>query len=261
MSIATFTLNGIPVESLGVAVLASTSGWLDLSKRIYPTAAMPLRQGVQALSYSSMTDPRVWSLQSVVQATGFLDRRAKVNALYAALRGRIEVVSMEDPSKACYGVLTQAPTHFQGIGMVTPDIDVMAEITCHDPLWYDLTPQSVTIAAPNTPYVVPVGSEAMRRAIVTIQGPCTNPVLIMKNNAGVELQRMTFTLTLTSAQYLVIDMDAYTATLSDGTDEADAMGVNDTYMAFDPADNPTIEIDVASGTAIGTLTCYRAFLA
>jgi hypothetical protein len=95
-------------------------------------------------------------------------------------------------------------------------------------------------------------------------GPCTNPVLIYRDQRGVEKQRMTFTYVIASDEYLEIDTELATVTKYDSgvasnglaywTPATTGSASTEKFLTgFDPQDGdpensvwPTIECSVAA---------------
>jgi hypothetical protein len=190
------------------------------------------------------------------------NRRDLVNAFFRAMAGRIEIATIEDPTKVCYGVLTTAPATFIGASPLAV-LPTKADLTflCADPLWYDVTPQAAAIGAANVDVTLPLGnaSARMRRVLVRVSGAVSSPLNItLKNGAGDTLAVMTISVSLTSAEYLEIDCDLFTVTKYSGgvaTDQTAQLGLAQDFFALDPQDAPTLRID--QGTAMAYY--YRAF--
>jgi phage-related protein len=262
MPIATFTLNGVPIEDYGLTVIAM-QGWITIPERQFKTVELALRDGSRALSEASMTEPRVITLGTRLESSSLLDRRTKLNTLLRELRGKLEIASVEDPTKVCYGFIRAMPvTQFGSRPLAIVQVNPDVELVCHDPLWYDKEPVEVAIPAVNTPVVLPTGlaSARMRRLLIRANGAFTTPLtLILKHNGG-EIARMAIATATTSSEYLEIDCDAYTITKYSagvGTDVTSTLDVTHDFFALDPLDGLTLQMD--KGTA--DVEFHRAYAA
>lgn len=261
MPIATYTLNGVPVEDYGLVVIR-TDGALSLPRREYSLVQLPLRDGSKALSEASMSDPRVIALGLRIEPTTLADRRTKLNTLLRDLRGQIEVATVEDATKVCYGLIQEGPvSHFGGRPFAILPVQCDLSVLCPDPLWYDATPVSVSINAVDTPVALPmgVGSARTRKLRIRLNGSFTSPITVILKANGAELARMTIASSTTSSEYIEIDCDAFTITKYSsgvGTDVLSTLTVTHDFFALDPSDGLTLEIN--KGTAVAYLT--RAYL-
>jgi hypothetical protein len=259
VALATFSINGVPIENYGLYPTPDGSkGWLDIPARKFKTSPLVMRDGLRALSPASMSDARAIGLSLRLVASSFQNRRDALNSLFRALNGKLEIVTVEDPTKVCYGLLVSAPTVFPyaaGAGLATLASRSDVALVCYDPLWYDITPQATAISAVNTPVALTMGnaSARMRRLLIRISGAATSPVtLTLKNAAGDTLQAMTLALALTSAEYVDIDCDAFTITKYSGgvaTDQITALTTTQDFFAVDPYDLPSLQIDKGSAMA------------
>jgi hypothetical protein len=267
VALATFSINGVPIENYGLYPTPDGSkGWLDIPVRTFKTSPLVMRDGLRPLSPASMSGARAIGLSLRLVASSFQNRRDTLNSLFRALNGKLEITTVEDATKVCYGYLVSAQTLFPyaaGAGLATLASRSDVALMCYDPLWYDKTPQVVAINSVNTPTTLPMGnaSARMRRIQVQHNGVFTSPVTaILKNAAGDELQRMALSVAATSAEYVTADCDAFTITKYSGGVATDSLSVLDTtqdFFAIDPQDNPTLQVD--KGTAI--VTYYRAYVA
>lgn len=265
--LSTLTLNGLALEDYGLTV-TDLQGWLTIPKRTFPTLVLPGYQGQRRFSQGSRTEARTLPLAWLSQPASLKAGRDLLNSTILLLSGLLEIATVDDPSKVCYGVLVSADVTTFGVAMLAPGHDVAAQLICDDPLWYDATPQAVTVSAPDTPVVLPMGSAPVRRSIIRINGPLAAGVtLIAKDATGAEFQRMTLTppsgVSVGANDYVDVDSDAYTITYVASGVASDArnwLGTNETFFRFDPLDTPALQYHVASGTAAGVVYLYRAFV-
>ncbi len=258
----TWAINGVPVERYGLYV-SSVSGALDLPARTYQIARPVERDGGVVMSQASSTGERMIKFVWYLQPVSFLDRRNKLAALQQALRGRLEITTVEDPTKVCYGYFTVQPVTPAGRWLVQPEMLLAPTIVCYDPLWYDVTPQTAALPAVNTPVLMPVGTALTRRVTIQIHGAVSSPVTVtMLSLNGTTLATMTLALALTSGEYAEIQCDPDGPSIlkysgGTSTDSISALGATETFFRFDPTDQPMLKID--KGTALVIVTrAYEA---
>lgn len=256
MSIATVTLNGTPVENYGLQ-LSDLTGWLDVAPRDFAPVTAPVRPGQIPLSTGSSMQPRSLGLKFYVQPSSLKDRRDKLSALFAQLSGQLEISTIEDPTKVCYGYLTGAQTSSPFRPLLSPEVYSDVALTCFDPLWYDREPQMYGSPSSGTRVVLPIGSAPIRRLRYIISGAggvATNPVVILRSANGAERQRMTLTVGIGTNDYVVIDCDAYTITkFTAGVPSAalSALASTESFFVIDDAGaSMTLE------TSLGTLDVH-----
>lgn len=257
----TFAINGVPVENYGLRV-TNASGFLDLPARTYSAVQPVQRDGQVAVSQAGYTAPRMMKLQFYVQPSSLNDRRVKLNALRAALRGLLAVTTVEDATKAVYGLLSTGATAAANRWFLAPEVTEEIGIICHDPLWYDTSPQTLSMPATNTDYVIPMGSALLRRMRLVINGSWSGTITAtMKNNGGATVQTMSSTWSAAGGESLEIECDpakphlrSYSSGVS--TDRVSTLGTMETFFVAEPMDAPTLRVDKGTGA---TLYVYRAY--
>lgn len=257
MALTTIAVNGVALEDYGLLPMALerwlappavTYGAVDLVNRI---GAVPTTRGIK---YA----PRELVLGVVTTAATISLSRAQLLAWYSACQGLLEIEVIDSPGKVCYGVFENAADDVTGIKLLSPMLTAVGKITCHDPLWYDRSPVSVSAAAA-TRVAVPVGT-APGIVVITVMGAATNPTVTLRSRTGASLGQMRFTVTLGATEALVIDARAtwpvtkWTAGVL--TDAFATLNVADVLLTVDPNDAPTLE------TSVGTLmvTAWRGDL-
>jgi hypothetical protein len=267
MTINTLTLNSVPIENYGL-YLNGLKDWLTIPKRNLKSVVLAMRDGSRVLSPASSTDARTIAASVTFYPSSLLNRRDLLNAFMRATAGRIEIATVEDPTKVCYGELVGGATSFVGAAAFAV-LPLKTDLTflCADPLWYDQTPQAIGIPTINTDITLPMGnaSARMRRLLVRVFGPVSSPLnLALKDGAGNTLAVNTIatvgalSASLTGAEYMDIDCDAFSITKYSGgvaTDITSLLGTSQDFFALDPQDSPTLAID--GGTAVAYY--YRAF--
>lgn len=244
---ASIYVNGVAIEEYGLAVNTLVE-WASLPKRTYKTVDVPLRDGKRPVSVGSTTEPRAIGLKLYVQPTSFADRRAKLDALFAAMTGELEISTVENTNRVCYGYLEAASVTPAGLAFVDPQVYADCQIVCYDPLWYDKSPQVVSLNAVDTPTALPTGTARTRDIQIVLSNPSSsivNPVLKLKDSRGAEAMRLTLTGTIATGERLVIDCEQHTITRYDTSNAAfDALswlsGVED-FFYYDGNEAYTIE--------------------
>lgn len=258
----TFLINGIAVENIAGTsglLVSDGGGWLDVPVKTYNSQQVLLRDGSVPQSSATYTAPRDFMMTFYLQPSSLGNRRTQLRAIYQALRGRLAISTVEDPTTCVYGYLLQAPVTKTSAWLYAgqPQVTVKVTLRCFDPLWYDINPQILAINAINTPKVLPVGTTLTRRVKIVLFGTVASSpvVLTLASGYGDAIQTNTLSLTLTSAQSLTIDCDAYTIIKSDGTSQISALGSTETFFALDPNDQPMLSI--SEGTAV--VYVWRAY--
>lgn len=264
MAVTTIGINGVPVESYGLLV-TSIDGWLNGPSYQHRTAQVIGRLGARMVTPGIGSDVRTISLEGYLQPSSLADRRTKLDALHRALTGRLSVTTSDNLTRECFAHLTNLGVKPVAGELWTgaPEAMVRVQLTCVDPLWYDVTPQSISAAAVATPVAFDTsGAAPYRRLKIILQGGVTNPTLTLKRATGATLATMRFTGVLTSAEYLEIDCDPDVATIKKwsggtATDAMSWLNAADTFFAVDPLDVPTLEV---SGTGATFIAYYfRAY--
>ncbi|HXE82065.1 MAG TPA: hypothetical protein VN513_01890 [Gemmatimonadales bacterium] len=240
MTIQSVALNGVPIEDLGLG-LSGISAWKDATKRTYQTAALAGGIGQVAISAGSQIDGRQFQLTFAVRPASFADRDAQLAALVARFPGLIEVSTIDAPTHVCYGLLESIPVTSPYKAFVTGDVSAAVAITCADPRYFDRDAQLVNIPA-GTTVALPSSPATTQRLIITVQGATTNPiVLILTDQTGAEVQRMTLTApsgTLGASNWLTIycgkneSQPAKTIIKSDGTDLYSWLGSTEDFFTL-----------------------------
>jgi hypothetical protein len=254
MTLVTVSINGTPVEDLGFFP-TNLVDWLSLPVRTFQTADVMNVDGQVPLSYASRTGTRQLGLGLYAQSPSSLtDRRDKLNELWRAFNGLVEVCCVDDPNKVCYGLLTAGPVRAASApaSLLSGQPQAQADVTvvCHDPLWYARNPAIASVGAVNVPVPLPIGTSSarIRNMTVTLYGAVTpSPTVItLKNASGTELARWTLSQTLTASQYVqfVRSQRGFSVTMYSGgvaTDWIQYLGASESFFDIDPQDLPTIE--------------------
>lgn len=254
MPLTTIAFNGTPVEDLGFSA-AALSGWLDIAERTYDAVDLLGHPGQRVVANTARFQPRAYNLTLYLSPSSLADRRTKLDTLFAAFPGVVALTTIEDSTRQCFGYLRRATTTPASRPFLAgqPQVGVACEFVCYDPLWYDVTPQAMTLSTPGTAYTIPVGNARSRRIVITISGAATpSPtVLTLKNSGGTTLQTMTLNSTLAGGESWVVDCYNGTITKS-GASVLSILGTTDTFLEIDPTTAPTLT--VSRGTATASVT-------
>ncbi len=257
MTISTVAFNGTNVEALGLDPV-DLGGFLSIPKRTYQTVTIPGRPGVRALSTGSTVEPRVLAFKFRVSPTSFADRTTKLDALAAYFNAPVSVTTADSATRAVVGLLEEMPVTPAAFRIYThTNIHADVRLVCHDPLYYDTSAVATNIPAA-TPTAISVGTGPVRRIAITIAA-CTNPVLILKNQSAVEVQRMTLTGTIPGGSTLVVDCDAFTIIQqAAGTNRLSWLGATETFFHL-RLDNGITGYTLECAQAALTVAHYRSY--
>lgn len=267
-------LNETALADIGVYVQKIDG--LSAPARDYPTVAIPGRMGV-VFSGDPTAPARTVAITTsiVTTANTIAARRTAEDQLKAlAFRALVKITYDDDVNapRAIDGVCTACTitTRWHPTSAVVSDATLT--VVCPDPTWYDVTGQLIGFSATASP--IPLGT-APSGGVVRIAAPSwsanvVDPVLSYLNAAGVTLQSLAMTGTLTAGtEYLEIDLDRSTITeYSSGT------GVNaiswislGDFFALDPMDGdvlnssyPQLKVTATSGTPSATWAGARRWL-
>ena len=260
----TIALNGVPVENYGLTP-GALAGWISGPKFTHTTAQILGRAGQVVTSTYAASAPRTVTFTGYLSPTSLSDRRAKLDAILRALSGRVEITTVDDPLRCVYGYLTDMTVRTVGPALLAgqPIAYVDVELTCYDPLWYDVAPRTLALPVVGTAYVIPLAATSVvRRSTLTIYGSVTNPAVTVRSASGVVLAQFRLTGTLTSSESVVVENDPDIATITKwssgtATDVWSWLNASDWLLSLDPADAATIEI---SGTgASARLDYFNAY--
>jgi hypothetical protein len=258
MTLTTLALNGTPIEDLGLEI-STLEGWHTIPERSYAKVALPLRRGNRVLTTGHTAAARTFAFRLAVTPSSVTDRSTRLDALAAQFAGLVAVTTADAPSRACYGLLqVMTVVGTGGPSFVLPEVYTDCTVICDDPLYYDLTAMITSITA-GTRGALPQGTGPVRRMVVAVEGPCTDPVVILRDQTGAEAQRMTFSGgAVASDRSISIDCDAYTVSLEpDGTNllQAGWLGASDTFFELRAPFTYTLECAEADLT----VTTYRSW--
>ncbi len=267
-------LNETALADIGVYVQRIDG--LSAPARDYPSVAIPGRMGV-IFSGDPTAPARSATITAsiVTTANTIAARRTAEDQLKAlAYRALVKITYDDDVNapRAIDGVCTACVITTRAHPTASVVSDVTLSVMCPDPTWYDVAGQ--LIAFTSTPSAIPLGT-APSGGIVRIAAPSwsanvVNPVLTYLNAAGVTLQTLTMTGTLTAGtEYLEIDLDRCTITEYSSGTGANAISwlSSGDFFGLDPMDGdvlnasyPQLKVTSASGTPSATWAGVRRWL-
>lgn len=268
-------LNETSLESIGVYV-EDLGTRASAPERSFSAVQIPGRQGAvvsgdpvtaeKRLTITASIDPAARTVAALVAAQDALKALA-----YRAL---VKVIADDDST---------APRQIDGVcercditPVVHPMVTQIARATltlrCPDPTWSDVTGQLIGFTS--TASAIPLGT-APSGGIVRIAAPSwsanvVDPVLTYLNAAGVTIETLSFTGTLTAGtDYLEVDLDRCTVTEYASGTGANAISwlSSGDFFALDPMDGdplntsyPQLKVSATSGTPSATWAGTRRWL-
>lgn len=268
-------LNETSLGSIGVYVQRVT-GWRSAPAREYASAAIPGRQGV-LLSGDPTTGARTLEVVcSVVPSGASVSARETAEDQLKALayRALVKLILDDDVNtpRQIDGVCLACDVTTRAHPVDAVVSDATLRVLCPDPTWSDVTGQLIGFTS--TASQIPLGT-APSGGIVRIAAPSwsanvVDPVLTYLNAAGVTIETLSFTGTLTAGtEYLEIDLDRSTVTEYSSGTGANAISwlSSGDFFALDPMDGdplnssyPQLKVSATSGTPSATWAGTRRWL-
>lgn len=264
MTLTTLALNGVPIEDLGLSVV-SASGIHDLPARTFTAVQPALGYGQRYLAIGTTVDPRQVTFRLNLPATSNTNRQTLVSSLLATFNGLVELSSADAPTLVAYGLVKSVAVASLGKLFVNTPVVGDLVFVSPDALWYDRDPQILNVPAATT-MPLPIANASVRRLSITVQGTTTNPiVVIVRDQTGAEIQRMTLTSpsgNLGASNWAVIDCDRFTITKSDGTDlfQAGWLGATESWFLLTPTPSPTTNYSIECAQTALNVAYIRSYL-
>lgn len=235
-------------ENFGLLVEQAT-GWRDVPARQWPTAAIPLRQGLTRQAAAAAESTRELRIAGHVKGDTVVDARAKLDALALALeRDPVLLRFPDNPTRYVSAQLTRGVTTPAGPQFIQRILPVELMFTAFDPYFYDDYPSLIALSTGGTRLSL---GTAPSRPVITIRGPATNPLATFRDSNGVTIQTLGLTITLIASDTLVVDCDALTIRLNGVTSRIDALTSGD-FLTMDPVlagQQPTLALSSGTGEA------------
>lgn len=250
--LTTIAIDGTDLETLGLE-LNSVEALHSVVKRTLPAATLPLVPGQITLGLGVQYDPRRIPLRLNVNPSSFTDRQTKLDAITNQFAGPVAVTRVDSPTRALTARLEQidVTTPFRVFANAAVYADLA--LICDDPFYYDTTPVSTSISA-GSAGAISMGTGPTHKLTYSI-APCTNPVVILRDQSAVEVQRMTFTGTIPGGKTLDVNCalgpTGYTILQNSGaTNRIDWLGSGETFFY----------LELVPGVTGYTLECAQAAL-
>lgn len=235
-------------ENFGLLV-EQVAGWRDIPARQWPTAAIPLRQGLTRQASAAAESTRELRIAGHVKGDSVGDARAKLDALALALEhDPVRLRFPDNLTRYVNAQLTRGVTTPAGPQFIQRILPVELLFTAFDPYFYD---QDVTVIVLSAAAMRLGLGTAPSRPVLTVRGPATNPVITLRDANGATLQTLGLTITLVAGDTLVVDCDALTIKLNSVTSRIDALTSGD-FLTMDPVSagqQPTLALSSGTGEA------------
>jgi phage-related protein len=224
----------------------------------YPTAPMPGRVSQARLSGSKTGQPRVASVNGLIDSPTPAQLTTDLRAIVGwcdravALKSGHDLTTFLRVDKLTVIPDIPDPQLIQRIGRVR------LMVTAEDPRWYSTTLSQITFTT-NTQ--MPLG-EAAVGPIIRITGIVSNPTITLKDYTGAAIATLVLTISLPGASdYVEIDCERQTIVKSVASvlsSAADTLSGGD-FIELDPKDADTVtptwpSLSVAYGSGSGTAT-------
>lgn len=152
----------------------------------------------------------------------------------------VELRTGRNPDVMYFGRLTRSVVDVPDPQLATAVARLEVGFGLTSPLAYAVAPKTYAVAGTGAAnrVDVPIGT-GPSTPLVRIFGSATNPVVTLRNGVGDILKQVTYTVTLDANDFLEIDCDLHTHTLSDnGVRSAleSAPGTGDPFYYLDPRD-------------------------
>jgi len=245
-------LNDVPIEELGIKLLESPTGWLDLAPYDYALQSVVGRPGQVAVGSALTIGSRPLAIPYLLSPTTLAGRRAAAAALYALAQGEVEVRFGDDPERVYYCLVQSGSASGYPPTWVEPGVSGVLRLIAVDPYAYHRAANSQVL--PASTRVPLLRGTAPWRGIIVINGGGAGAGLlgtVLRHQSGDEIARMEFSnptnLVLATADSLEIDCRNFAsrqwvAATDSWTDVTAALAIGQDFMSFDPLDVPTLEL-------------------
>lgn len=259
---ASIYINGYDLSQSGF-VLDMVNGHRSVPPISRPDIEIAGRIGSVLLSQEETFEPRKIKIDGYVFGDTAPDMMANIEELTARLTqsGDLEIKIADDESRLFYGRLTSMPDTPLRPALLADKTRYAIQLTCYDPRAYATGPS--TLGFGSTAADVPLGT-APSGGIVRVSGAASAPSLVYRSSTGGELARITLNTTLSSTQYVDVDLDNFTLKSAAGGSVAAiwASSVSEWFFP-NPADGeywssgwPTVEVTAGSAGYTYTKTYW-----
>lgn len=236
------------------------------------TPVMPEHQTI-ALGHA----PGVWSEQLTVSTRdvsigldvrphSYVGRQRFMELLRERFGGRLlELTSDDQPGRVLRCTLKTPSVELYPGSFVNLAIWVTLHLQAVDPAWRDVEPTILGLSAART--ACPIGTDTSS-PLVHIAGACTDPAIVIRNAAGTEVSRTSFSVILGANDTLSVDSTTEAITrriagvVQTGANSGLRAYVGGPLPLLSPEDTATdtpltVELTAASGTPTGVITYHR----
>lgn len=253
-------VNGTDLGTQWGFVLERPADWASAPARQWPAGRVYGVDYQTVLADEPLVELRELTLEGAVVGTSHADLVAKLDGLKRWLaNGVLQVVTNHDTTRYHECRLVRAPVVVLVPAFITTAARVTITLVAHDPCAH--ASSQTTVNFTTTAQACALGS-AISRAVITITGPATNPLLTLADASGATLETLGFTLSLGASDTLVIDTQRKTARKTISSVTSNAIGdittnTAVTFLALDPRDGsqlagtwPSLKVSSGSGSAV-----------
>lgn len=200
----TFIVNGTDLSDFGL-ILEDVQPWLSGLKLTRALTAMPGFTG-SIPSDAATVESRLVTLSTYANTLSFAARTALQDALADLFsNGMNEITSPDQPSRVMRGFYLGTETDIAAPRLLSTDGRFRVSWLCPDPTKYDREPRGLTLGT--TPVLVPAGTLPMG-GVWRVMGPLSGAItMTYRALTGIPLGAFTVSGTLTSGEYLDVDLD------------------------------------------------------
>lgn len=227
-----------------------------------PTSdVIALGNGPGVLGSTVRVEPRSVVVGLDMRPPTFRGRQEALDAIRQALAGLLEIETPDAPGRVLHAELQSVRVELYSGAHAMREVWVECTFLAVDPAREDVEP--TVLALSTTPQPVPLGNDTVAPWL-EISGGCTNPAVVIRNGAGVEVSRTTFAAILAANDALTIDsstgdIERYVAGVRQtGVNHGLAAYASGPLPLLSPEDGAaTIALEATGGTPVGALTYRR----
>lgn len=205
----TLLVNGTDLTDLGL-VVENIEPWLSGPRLTRALAQIPGYTGA-LVGEAATSESRVITATTLARTTTWAARKALLDQLSdLCMTGVCELVTADDTSRVMYGLYTESVSDLVAPRLVNTEGRMTVGWVCPDAAKYDIQPRGYALSS--TPKAIPLGtlpSGGIWRIMGALSGACT---LTYRNLLGTALGTLTVSGTLTSSEFLDVDLDQRTIT-------------------------------------------------
>jgi len=226
-------------------VVYDVLGHRDIPTAVWPNRPVSGRIGNIVLSSEPSFQPRDITIDGHVIEDTMAEMRTSLNEIAARFHGdEHEVQIVDDTSRVFYARLAGANAFTLKPSLTTPKTQIKVRLTCLDPRAYSTGNSTLGFGSTDTP--VPLGTAPVG-GVIRFSGVASDPSVIYKTSTGLEVARITLNTTLSSTQFVDVDLTSYTLTGTTGANLSSIWASSvSTFFLFDPKHIPSIQVTAGS---------------